>query len=75
MKLMKRKEKPLTMDEAVEKVVAILEPVWSKFTPEEKTERLRKTKKFISSVKRKERAKASKSSRVRPGRRRAQAGR
>jgi hypothetical protein len=72
---MKRKEKPLSMDEAVEKLAALLEPVWSKFTPEEKVERLRKTKQFISSVKRKERAKASKSSRVRPGRRRALAGR
>jgi hypothetical protein len=55
---MKRKEKPLSMDEAVEKLVALLEPVWSKFTPQEKTERLRRTKQFISSVKRKERAKA-----------------
>ena len=33
---MKRKEKPMTMDEAVEKLAALLEPVWSKFTPEEK---------------------------------------
>ena len=72
---MKRKEKPLTLDEAVEKLAAILEPVWSKFSPEEKAERLRKTKQFISSVKRKERAKASKSSRVRPGRRRVLASR
>ncbi len=72
---MKRKEKPLTMDEAVEKLAALLEPVWSKFTPVEKAERLRRTKKFISSVKRKERAKVSKSSRVRPGRRGVQAGR
>jgi|GEM_PF-1706612 len=72
---MKRKEKPLTMDEAVAKLAALLEPVWSKFSPEEKAERLRKTKQFISSVKRKERAKSSKSARVRPGRRRAQAGR
>jgi hypothetical protein len=72
---MKRKEKPLTMDESVEKLAALLQPVWSKFTPEEKAERLRKTKKFISSVKRKERAKVSKSSRVRPGRRRALTGR
>jgi len=55
---MKRKEKPLSMDEAVEKLAALLEPVWSKFTPQEKTERLRRTKQFISSVKRKERAKA-----------------
>ncbi len=71
---MKRKEKPLTMDEAVEKLAALLEPVWSKFTPEEKAERLRKAKQFISSMKRKKRAKSSKSSRVRPGRRRALAG-
>jgi hypothetical protein len=72
---MKRKEKPLTMDEAVEQLAALLEPVWSKFTPEEKAERLRKTGQFIASVKRKARAKASKSSRVPPGRRRALTGR
>ena len=72
---MKRKEKPLTMDKAVEKLAAILDPVWSNFPLEEKAERLRKTKQFISSVKRKERAKASKSSRVPPGRRRVLASR
>jgi hypothetical protein len=72
---MKRKEKQMTMDEAIKKLAVLLDPVWSKFTPEEKAERLRKTKHFISSVKRKERAKASKSSRVRPVRRRVRAGR
>jgi hypothetical protein len=72
---MKRKEKSPTMNEAVEKLAALLEPVWSKFTPEEKAERLRKTKQFIASVKRRARAKPSKSSRVRPDRRRALAGR
>lgn len=71
---MKRKEKTSTMDEAVEKLAAIMEPVWSKFSPEEKARRLRNCRKFISSVKRKERAKPSKSSRVLPSRRRALAG-
>lgn len=67
---MKRKRKPLTEDEAVEKLAAIMEPVWSKFTTEEKAERLHNFDKFISSLKKK-RAKPSRLARVRPGRRRA----
>jgi hypothetical protein len=68
---MKRKPKPLTEEEAVDKLVAIMEPVWSKMSTEEKQERLRNFEKLISSLKKKRRAKPSGSARVRPDRRRA----
>jgi hypothetical protein len=68
---MKRKDKSLTMDEAVEKLAAIMEPVWSRMSTEEKQERLRNFGKVISSLKKKRHAKPSRSARVRPDRRRA----
>jgi hypothetical protein len=53
---MKSKSKPLTLDEAPEMLAAILDPVWSKFSPEEKAARLRKVKRFVSTVNVKERS-------------------
>jgi hypothetical protein len=61
---MKRKEKTLAMDEAVETLAAIMDPVLSKFSPQEKAERLQECQQFISSVKKKEPFKPSKFSRV-----------
>jgi hypothetical protein len=68
---MKRNEKPLTMDEAVEKLAAITQKTWAKFTPEEQARNLRNFRKFMVSLKKKERAKPSRSPRVPSGRRRA----
>jgi hypothetical protein len=52
---MKSEETPLTMDEAVAKIAALTEETWSRFSPQEQTERLRKVTEFISSVTEKER--------------------
>jgi len=68
---MKRKDKPLTMDEAVKMLAALTENTWSKFSPQEQAQRLRNCREFIASLKKKERAKPSRSPRVPSGRRRA----
>jgi hypothetical protein len=65
-----RKEKPLTMEEAVKKFAAITDRVMAKFSPEERARRFRNAAKMIASLKKKERAKLSKSHRSSPGRRR-----
>jgi len=67
---MKRKEKPLTMDEAVDLFAELTEKVMAKFTPEERERRWRNVEKIIASAKKKGRATPSRSRRSSPGRRR-----
>jgi hypothetical protein len=54
---MKRKEKPLTMDEAVKKLAAITDRVMAGFSPEERARRSRKFAKAVRALKKKENAK------------------
>jgi hypothetical protein len=68
---MKGKTKALTIDEAVTQLAAITEPDWSKSTNEQKAEKLRNFGRVISALKKKKRAKRSKSSPIPRGRRRA----
>jgi hypothetical protein len=65
---MKRKEKSLTMDEAVEKLAAITDRVMAKFSPEERARRFRKFAKVVRALKKKENAKPSRRPRVGQGR-------
>jgi hypothetical protein len=74
MKYMKRKEKPLTMDEAVEKLAAITDSFLAKLSPEEREKRLRDFSRFIPSAKKKRLAKLSRPRQTSQGRRRARAG-
>ncbi len=70
---MKRKEKPLTMDEAVEKLAAITDSFLSQLSPEERAKRLNNFSKTIASLKKKRLAKSSAPRRTSPGRHRARA--
>lgn len=67
---MKRKEKPLTLDEAVELFAGLTDKVMAKYSPEERARRFRNAAKVIASAKRRKRAKPSRSPRTSPGRRR-----
>lgn len=67
---MKRKTKTLTENEAVELFAGLTEKVMAKFSPEERARRWRNAEKFIASVKKRERAKLSRSRRSSPARRR-----
>ncbi len=70
---MKRKEKFLTMDEAVEKLAAITDSFLSKLSPEERAKRTRNFSKTIASLKKKRLAKPSAPRRTSPDLRRARA--
>jgi hypothetical protein len=70
---MKRKEKQLTMDEAVEKFAALTDKVMAKFSPEERARRFRNAARIVAAAKKKERARLSKSPRSSSRRRRIQA--
>jgi hypothetical protein len=67
---MKRKEKPRTMDEALNLFAELTEEVMAKFSTEERARRFRNAAKIIASAKQRKRAKPSRSSRNSPGRRR-----
>jgi hypothetical protein len=67
---MKRKEKPLTMDEAVEKFAALTDQVMAKYSPEERAKRFRDAAKIIASAKKRTHAKPSRSPRTSSDRRR-----
>jgi len=54
---MKRKEKPLTMDEAVKKLAAITDRVMARFSHEERARRFRKFANAVRALKKKENAK------------------
>jgi truncated hemoglobin YjbI len=67
---MKRKEKPLTMDEAVEWLAALTDKMMAKYSPEERARRFRNAAKIIAAAKKRDRAKPSRSSRAASDRRR-----
>jgi len=67
---MKRKEKPLTMDEAVKKFAALTDQVMAKYSPEERARRFRDAAKIIASAKQRTHAKPSRSPRTSSDRRR-----
>jgi hypothetical protein len=67
---MKRKEKPMTMDEAVEWLAALTDKMMAKYSPEERARRFREVAKIIAAAKKRDRAKPSRSSRAASGRRR-----
>ena len=68
---MGRREKSLTLNKAVKKLAALTDKSWSTLSSEEQAEKLRSFLHFNASLKKKERAKSSRPSRVPPGRRRA----
>jgi hypothetical protein len=67
---MKRKAKPMTMDEAVQWLADLTDKMMAKVSPEERARRFREAGKIIASAKKRDRAKPSRSSRVASGRRR-----
>jgi hypothetical protein len=54
---MKRKEKPLTKDAALEMFAALTDKVMAKYSPEERAARFRNAAKVIASAKQRKRAK------------------
>jgi len=67
---MKRKAKPLTMDEAVEKFAALTDQVMAKYSPEERARRFRNFAKVVRVLKKKENAKPSRRPQPRAARKR-----